>query len=163
MKITVIGTGYVGLTSGAMFADLGHSVTCIDKDEAKVKALKTGKVPFYEPGLDNLVQKHLGHKLKFTTDLASVEHAKVIMIAVGTPPAEDGSPDLSFVLEVARQIIPYLHNYKVIIMTEWNCFAQADMKVLLETMKKPVIIDGRNIFSPAEMKSQGFLYQGIGR
>ncbi|MHB9094142.1 MAG: UDP-glucose dehydrogenase family protein [Eubacteriales bacterium] len=116
MKLTVIGTGYVGLTSGAMFAELGHQVTCVDKDKDKVKMLKTGKVPFYEPGLDNLVRKHLDYNIKFTTSLSAAEASKVIMIAVGTPPAKDGSPDLSFVLEVARQLIPYLKEYKVIIM-----------------------------------------------
>ncbi len=115
MNITVIGTGYVGLTSGAMFAELGHQVTCVDNDKEKVNLLKSGKVPFYEPGLDTLLQKHLGQNLKFTTGLNSVGHARAIMIAVGTPPAKDGSPDLSFVLEVARQLIPYLKKYKVII------------------------------------------------
>ncbi|MFZ5640207.1 MAG: NAD-binding protein, partial [Bacillota bacterium] len=103
MNITVIGTGYVGLTSGAMFAELGHRVTCVDKDKDKVKMLKKGRVPFYEPGLDNLVQKHLGENLKFTTGLGSAGRAKAIMVAVGTPPAKDGSPDLGFVLEVALQ------------------------------------------------------------
>lgn len=116
MNITVIGTGYVGLTSGAMFAELGHRVTCVDKDKDKVKMLKKGRVPFYEPGLDNLVQKHLGENLKFTTGLGSAGRAKAIMVAVGTPPAKDGSPDLGFVLEVAREIIPYLKRYRVIIM-----------------------------------------------
>lgn len=116
MNITVIGTGYVGLTSGAMFAELGHKVTCVDKDKGKIKTLKKGWVPFYEPGLDNLVKKHLGNNLKFTTGFGSAGRAKAIMVAVGTPPAEDGSPDLRFVLEVAGQIIPYLKKYKVIIM-----------------------------------------------
>lgn len=116
MNITVIGTGYVGLTSGAMFAELGHRVTCVDKDREKVKILKKGRVPFYEPGLDNLVQKNLGKNLNFATGPGSAGRAKAIMVAVGTPPAKDGSPDLSFVLEVARQIIPYLKRYKVIIM-----------------------------------------------
>lgn len=116
MHITVIGTGYVGLTSGAMFAELGHQVVCVDKDKNKIKTLKKGRIPFYEPGLDNLVQKHIGQNLKFTTGLGSAGRSKAIMVAVGTPPAADGSPDLSFVLEVARQIIPYLKKYKVIIM-----------------------------------------------
>lgn len=116
MKITVVGTGYVGLTTGAMFAELGHCVTCIDKDNDKIKVLKTGKVPFHEPGLDKLLQKHLGRNLKFTTGFSSIGGAKAIVIAVGTPPAKDGSPDLSYVLEVAGQLIPYLKKYKVIIM-----------------------------------------------
>lgn len=116
MYITVIGTGYVGLTSGAMFAELGHQVRCVDKDKDKIKMLKKGRVPFYEPGLDALVQKHIGHNLKFTTGLGPAGRSKAIMVAVGTPPAEDGSPDLRFVLEVADQIIPYLKKYKVIIM-----------------------------------------------
>ncbi|MCL4440422.1 MAG: NAD-binding protein, partial [Firmicutes bacterium] len=79
MKLTVIGTGYVGLTSGAMFAELGHQVTCVDKDKDKVKMLKTGKVPFYEPGLDNLVRKHLDYNIKFTTSLSAAEASKVII------------------------------------------------------------------------------------
>lgn len=116
MKITVIGTGYVGLTSGAMFAELNHEVTCVDKDENKIKSLLYGKVPFFEPGLDGLVQKHLGKNLKFTASLSSVVTSKAIMIAVGTPPAEDGSLDLKFVLEAVNQIIPYMERYKVIIM-----------------------------------------------
>lgn len=116
MKISIIGTGYVGLTSGAMFAELGHEVVCIDEDEDKIRSLKTGKVPIFEPGLDKLIQKHLGRNLKFTTGLSSLKSSKVIMIAVGTPPGEDGSPDLTFVLRVASQIIPYLGSYKVIIL-----------------------------------------------
>jgi len=116
VRVTVIGSGYVGLTSGSMFAELGHQVTCVDKEAEKIRLLKSGKVPFYEPGLDSLVQKHIGCNLKFTTSLASSNRAKVIMVAVGTPPAADGSPDLSFVLEATRQVVPYLKNYKVIIL-----------------------------------------------
>lgn len=116
MKVTIIGTGYVGLTSGAMFAELNHEVTCIDRDNNKIEILKSGKMPFFEPGLDFFIQKHLDKNLKFTNNLTSLKRAKVIMIAVGTPPAEDGSPDLRFVLEVASQIVPYLERYKVIIM-----------------------------------------------
>ncbi len=116
MRITVIGTGYVGLTSGTMFAELNHEVTCVDKDEGKIETLKNGQVPFFEPGLDNLIQKHSGRNLKFTTSLSSLKTDNVVMIAVGTPPAEDGSPDLQFVLEVVKQISPYLQRYKVILM-----------------------------------------------
>jgi len=116
MKITVIGTGYVGLTSVTMFAELKHEVTGIDKDKGKVKSLQNGKVPFYEPGLDNLLQKHLDKNLKFTDSLSSLKTSQAIMIAVGTPPTEDGSPNLGSVLEAADQISHFLENYKVIII-----------------------------------------------
>lgn len=116
MKITVIGSGYVGLTTGAMLAEFDHQVTCVDIDENKIKILENAKVPFYEPGLDDLLKKHLNRNLKFSTGLQSLISSKVIIIAVGTPPAEDGSPDLSYVLNVIQQIIPYLKQYKVIIM-----------------------------------------------
>lgn len=116
MKITVVGAGYVGLTTGAMLAEFGHQVTCVDIDEEKIKILNSAKVPFYEPGLDDLVRKHINKKLKFTTGIESIDSSKVIMIAVGTPPAKDGSPDLSYVLAAIGQIVPFLKKYKVIIM-----------------------------------------------
>lgn len=115
-EITIIGTGYVGLTSGAMFAELNHQVTCVDKDENIINTLLDGQVPFFEPGLDNVLQKHKNKNLKFSTKLTSLMKSKAIMIAVGTPPADDGSPDLQYVLAVADQIVPYLERYKVIII-----------------------------------------------
>lgn len=117
MKVTVFGSGYVGLVTGACLADVGNHVVCVDIDEAKVEKLTKGEVPIYEPGLDRLIienQQH-GH-LEFTTDAKSaIEHADIIFIAVGTPPQEDGSADLQYVLAVAGTIGQYMNGYKVIV------------------------------------------------
>jgi len=117
MNISIIGTGYVGLVTGACFAEFGLQVTCMDKDERRVAALEKGDIPIYEPGLTELVHKGLSEgRLTFTTDLAqAVEGALVILIAVGTPSREDGSADLSFVEEVGRGIAAHLDGYKVIV------------------------------------------------
>lgn len=106
MKIAVIGTGYVGSVTGACFAEMGNSVVCVDKDQKKVDQFASGKVPLHEKGLDELVEKNLKNKtLSFTTDLESaIKNNDIIFIAVGTPPNEDGSADLSHVLDVARSI-----------------------------------------------------------
>jgi UDPglucose 6-dehydrogenase len=117
MNITIIGTGYVGLVTGACFAEFGLQVTCMDKDEHRIAALEKGKIPIYEPGLSELVHKGLseGH-LSFTTDLGrAVDSALVIFIAVGTPSQHDGSADLSFVEDVGRGIAAHLNGYKVIV------------------------------------------------
>lgn len=110
MEIAVIGTGYVGLVSGACFADSGNRVTCVDIDAAKVKALSRGEVPIYEPGLEEMVQHNLGaHRLMFTTDLAAaVKPAEVIYLAVGTPQGDDGAADLSALWKVVAEIAPHL-------------------------------------------------------
>ena len=117
MNISVIGTGYVGLVTGACFAEFGLSVVCMDKDEQRIAALEKGKIPIYEPGLAELVHKGLAEgRLAFTTDLdRAVESALVIFIAVGTPSKEDGSADLSFVEDVGRGIALQLNGYKVIV------------------------------------------------
>ncbi|HVG30206.1 MAG TPA: UDP-glucose/GDP-mannose dehydrogenase family protein [Pyrinomonadaceae bacterium] len=117
MHIAVIGTGYVGLVTGACFAEFGVNVTCVDVDERKIADLRDGKLPIYEPGLDQLVAKNSqAGRLSFTTDLkTAVEQALVIFLAVGTPPSEDGSADLRYVEEAARQIAAHLNGYKVIV------------------------------------------------
>jgi UDPglucose 6-dehydrogenase len=117
MNITIIGTGYVGLVTGACFAEFGLQVTCMDKDEPRVAALEKGKIPIYEPGLSELVHKGLSEgRLAFTTDLGrAVDSALVIFIAVGTPSQHDGSADLSFVEDVGRGIAAHLNGYKVIV------------------------------------------------
>src|SRR6188768_2513520 len=117
MKIAVIGTGYVGLVVGACFAETGNDVTCVDKDAAKVKMLKRGKIPIYEPGLQELVHRNTEEKrLTFTTQLPeAVKRAEVIFIAVGTPMGEDGSADLQHVLAAARDIARAMNGYKVIV------------------------------------------------
>lgn len=117
MHICVVGTGYVGLVTGACLADFGMDVTCVDKDTDKIDKLINGEIPIYEPGLDTLVAKNTGAgRLHFSTDVAaSVQQALVIFIAVGTPPKEDGSADLSYVLQVARTIGENMNGYKVIV------------------------------------------------
>ncbi|MGL4825159.1 MAG: UDP-glucose dehydrogenase family protein [Alphaproteobacteria bacterium] len=117
MQISVVGTGYVGLVTGACFADFGWSVTCIDRDVAKIQALEKGHVPFYEPGLSALVRKGLGKRtLFFTTQLKdAISKSDVVLIAVGTPSTDEGDADLSAVYEVARQIGPFLKEGAIIV------------------------------------------------
>ena len=110
MKIAMVGSGYVGLVSGACFADFGHEVVCIDKDPAKIERLKAGEMPIFEPGLDDLVRRNTRDgRLSFTTDLAEgVAGAGAVFIAVGTPSRRgDGHADLSFVYAVAEEIGPH--------------------------------------------------------
>lgn len=117
MKIAVVGTGYVGLVVGACFAETGNDVTCIDKLASKVAGLKRGKMPIYEPGLEEVVNRNAAEgRLSFTTDLASAVHkADVVFIAVGTPMGEDGSADLQHVLAAARDIARAMRGYTVIV------------------------------------------------
>ena len=117
MNICMVGTGYVGLVTGACLADLGMDVTCVDKDESKITLLKKGVSPIYEPGLEELIHKNeKARRLHFTGDLAeSIKRCLVIFIAVGTPPREDGSPDLSFIFSVAEAISANMNGYKVVV------------------------------------------------
>ncbi|SIN76131.1 UDPglucose 6-dehydrogenase [Sulfurivirga caldicuralii] len=117
MKISVFGTGYVGLVTGACLADVGHDVVCMDVDEAKIEGLKQGKLPIYEPGLDAIVERNTKEgRLHFTTSPEeAVAHGSVQFIAVGTPPDEDGSADLQYVLAVAESIARHMDDYKVIV------------------------------------------------
>jgi len=116
-NICVVGTGYVGLVTGACLSELGHNVICMDSDKKKVALLKKGVMPIYEPGLENLVKKNVKQKrLSFVSSLGPVvEKTEVIFIAVGTPPLEDGSADLSFVEAVAREIAKNMRSYKLIV------------------------------------------------
>ena len=117
MKITIIGTGYVGLVSGACLADLGNDVLCLDVDKRKIALLESGGIPIHEPGLEGLVQSNAqAGRLHFTTDVErSVHHGTVQCIAVGTPPDEDGSADLRHVVEAARSIGRHMRDYKVVV------------------------------------------------
>ena len=117
MNIAIVGTGYVGLVSGTCFADTGATVTCVDVDANKIERLKNGEIPIYEPGLDELVKKNVAAgRLCFTTDLASVlDDVEIVFSAVGTPPDEDGSADLKYVLQVARTIGQNLNHYVVVV------------------------------------------------
>jgi UDPglucose 6-dehydrogenase len=117
MNICMVGTGYVGLVTGAGLADLGMNVICVDKDQAKIAALEKGIIPIYEPGLEELVARNERKgRLRFTTDLAAgIQYATAVFIAVGTPPKQDGSPDLSFVREVAEAVAEHMNDYKVVV------------------------------------------------
>ena len=117
MKIAVVGTGYVGLVLGACLAETGNDVVCIDKDDAKIRQLRRGIMPIYEPGLEEMVRRNRGGKrLEFTNDLSkAVRAASIVFIAVGTPQHEDGSADLTHVLAVARDIAKVMDGYKVIV------------------------------------------------
>ncbi|MGB7768242.1 MAG: UDP-glucose/GDP-mannose dehydrogenase family protein [Verrucomicrobiia bacterium] len=117
MKLTIIGTGYVGLVTGACFAEVGHQVVCVDNDETKIKLLKAGGIPIYEPNLEALVKKNTATgRLSFTTSTAEgVQKSDVIFIAVATPPQPDGSVDLSFIERVARDIAAAMSDYKIIV------------------------------------------------
>lgn len=118
MKIAVIGTGYVGLVSGACFSEFGHTVTCVDKDSSKIDGLLNGKMPIYEPGLDTLVARNCGaDRLFFTTDLkAAMEDAEAVFIAVGTPSRRgDGHADLQYVFAAVEELADYIKNYTVIV------------------------------------------------
>src|SRR4026207_2161167 len=114
MHIAVIGTGYVGLVTGACFAEFGVDVTCVDVDEDKIDRLLKGVMPIYEPGLEHLVLKNTqAGRLRFTTDVRqAIEQALVIFLAVGTPPKPDGSPDMSFVEQAALSIAEFMNGYK---------------------------------------------------
>ena len=105
MKITVVGTGYVGLVSGTCLAEVGNDVLCLDVDPEKIRILEAGGIPIYEPGLQDMVRRNVAAgRLHFTTDVEAVQHGTIQFIAVGTPPDEDGSADLQYVLAAARNI-----------------------------------------------------------
>jgi len=117
MNICVVGTGYVGLVTGAVFADLGNDVVCVDNDRAKIETLNAGRMPIYEPGLEEMVARNVGdRRLSFTTDLGTgIRHGDVIFIAVGTPPKDSGETDLSHVEAVAAEIGRCMDRYKVVV------------------------------------------------
>ena len=117
MKIAVVGTGYVGLVAGACFAESGNDVVCVDTNDAKIRMLRRGKMPIYEPGLEEIVRRNtLEGRLTFSTTLAkAVRESAVVFIAVGTPQGEDGSADLKYVLQVARDVAKAMNGYKVIV------------------------------------------------
>lgn len=117
MHIAVIGTGYVGLVTGACFAEFGVDVTCVDVDASKIEKLHKGIIPIYEPGLDQIVEKNVkAGRLHFTTDIRSaVEQALVVFLAVGTPPKPDGSPDMSFYQQAAKDVAEAMNGYKVLV------------------------------------------------
>lgn len=141
MNICIIGTGYVGLVTGACFAEFGNHVLCVDKDSAKIQRLREGIMPIYEPGLDVLVSKGVkAGRLEFTSDTATaIENSLVVLIAVGTPPKKDGSADMSQIDGVAREIAASLTSYKVIVTksTVPVGTAQRLTKIIQENQKTP--------------------------
>ncbi|MFO0707959.1 MAG: UDP-glucose/GDP-mannose dehydrogenase family protein [Nitrospira sp.] len=145
MNISVIGTGYVGLVTGACFAEFGVNVTCMDNDATRIARLEKGEVPFFEPGITELVAKGIKEgRLSFTTDIAkAVDKALVIFIAVGTPPKSDGSADLSFVEEVGRGIAQNMTGYKVIVTKSTVPVGTGERlrDVIKKTQKTPIRFD----------------------
>ena len=143
MKLTIIGTGYVGLVSGACFAEMGNQVSCVDIDQAKINDLKNGKLPIYEPGLDAIVHRnYAAGRLHFTSSLeVAMATSNVYFIAVGTPPGEDGSADLKYVLAVAREIGSLMTEYAIIIDKSTVPVGTADL--VSETIQKE--LDRRNL------------------
>ena len=117
MNIAIVGTGYVGLVSGTCFAEMGINVTCVDIDSEKVEKLHQGIIPIYEPGLDEMVRRNVeAGRLKFTTDLAQIlDNVEVVFSAVGTPPDEDGSADLKYVLSVAKTFGKNINKYTILV------------------------------------------------
>src|SRR5205814_5268662 len=140
MNITVIGTGYVGLVTGACLADAGNHVFCLDLDEGKIARLNRGEIPIFEPGLEAIVKRNeAAGRLRFSTDVAaSVAHGELQLIAVGTPPGEDGSADLQHVVAAARSIGRYMDGYKVVATKSTVPVGTADKvkQAIIEEMKK---------------------------
>jgi UDPglucose 6-dehydrogenase len=139
VQISVVGTGYVGLVTGACFAEFGNIVTCVDKDAAKIALLSAGEMPIYEPGLDTLVVKNMREgRLRFTTDLAdAVDKSLVVFLAVGTPSTDDGSADMTQIEEVSQQIARSLNGYKVIVTKSTVPVGAASyIKKIIEETKK---------------------------
>jgi len=145
MNIAVVGTGYVGLVTGAVFADLGNDVACVDKDVAKIEGLRAGRMPIYEPGLEELVARNVADgRLSFTTDLAeAVRRSDIVFIAVGTPPKATGESDLSAVEEVALGIARAIDRYKVIVNKSTVPVGTGDLvrDIILRNRRRPVDFD----------------------
>lgn len=143
MRIGVVGTGYVGLVQGVIMAEFGLNVICMDVSEEKINSLKNGVIPIYEPGLKELLEKNMkAERIEFTTDMKyTTENSDVIFIAVGTPPALDGSADLHFVLEVATNIGKYMNGYKVVV--DKSTVPVGTGKLVKETIQKE--LNNRNL------------------
>ncbi len=159
MKITVVGTGYVGLVSGTCLAEMGHHVVCVDTDQQKVDNLKKGIIPIYEYGLEGMVVENIKqNRLEFTTDIQrGVSHGQIVFIAVGTPPDEDGSADLQYVLQVADSIGQHMDGYRVVVTKSTVPVGTAEK--VRNTLKQALKKRGENIeFSVAS--NPEFLKEG---
>ncbi|HUW37183.1 MAG TPA: UDP-glucose/GDP-mannose dehydrogenase family protein [Rhodocyclaceae bacterium] len=157
MKITVIGTGYVGLVSGTCLAEVGNDVLCVDIDAAKIALLESGGIPIFEPGLAEMVAKNrAAGRLSFTTDVAAaLSHGSVVFIAVGTPPDEDGSADLQYVLAAARSIGRHIDGYKVIVDKSTVPVGTADRvraAIAEELVRRAVNVDYSVVSNPEFLK-----------
>lgn len=159
MKITVIGTGYVGLVSGACLAEVGNDVLCLDLDAAKIKILEDGGIPIFEPGLQELVRRNVeAGRLHFTTDIERAAHFGTIQfIAVGTPPDEDGSADMKYVTAAARNIGKYMTDYKVVVDKSTVPVGTADevKAVILEELEKRGVDTPFSVVSNPEFLKEG--------
>src|SRR6202142_3665082 len=157
MKLPLIGTGYVGLVPGTCFAEVGHEVLCVDNDAAKVKLLRSGGIPIYEPGLDELVKKNTAAgRLTFTDSTADgVQQSDVIFIAVPTPPQADGSVDMSFIEKVARDIAAAMTTYKIVV--DKSTVPVKTGEQVAETIKRycPAKVDF-DVVSTPEFLREGF-------
>jgi UDP-glucose 6-dehydrogenase len=201
-NIAVIGVGYVGLVTGACFADLGNRVTCMDINAEKIEGLKQGIMPFYEPGLEELVERNVrAGRLLFATSYAeAIRDAEFVFIAVGTPEGVGYQPQLlqavmsinayqrRLVVKKLRDALGSLDGAVVgllarrgrngpprppytlaegcdaiMVVTDWNEFKNLDLERIRDRMRRPVLVDGRNIYDPAFVRSLGFVYRGIGR
>jgi UDPglucose 6-dehydrogenase len=159
MKITVVGTGYVGLVSGACFAEVGIDVTCVDIDKEKINNLKSGIIPIYEPGLENIVERNVAKgRLHFTTNLAeTLPGCEVVFSAVGTPPDEDGSADLSYVLGVAREVGQHMNDY--VLMVTKSTVPVGTAKLVKQAIQEE--LDKRGLNIPFDVASNPeFLKEG---
>lgn len=159
MKIAIVGTGYVGLVSGACFAEMGVEVTCVDINEEKIEKLRHGEIPIYEPGLEEMVlRNHREGRLRFTTKLTDcLDEVEAVFSAVGTPPDEDGSADLSYVLEVAREVGANMNHYLVLVTKSTVPVGTA--KLVRETLQRE--LDRRDADIPFDVASNPeFLKEG---
>src|SRR5881394_400664 len=159
MKVTVIGTGYVGLVTGACLADAGNTVFCLDLDEKKIARLNAGEIPIFEPGLEPIVKRNeQAGRLRFSTDIAaSVAHGELQLVAVGTPPGEDGSADLQHVIAAARAIGRHMDGYKVIVTKSTVPVGTADKvkHAIIEEQKKRHLGNDFTVVSNPEFLKEG--------
>ncbi len=162
MKIAVIGTGYVGLVAGACLADMGNDVICVDNNMEKLKLLEQGIIPIYEPGLEELVKVNFREgRLSFSSDIDNaVKVSKVCFIAVGTPQGEDGSADLQYVFEVAKQIANAMNDYKVIVDKSTVPVGTAEKvsRIIKENTKYPFDVVSNPEFLKQGNAVEDFLY-----
>ena len=159
MKIVIVGTGYVGLVTGTCFAEVGINVTCVDIDKSKIDGLKNGIIPIYEPGLEEMVQRNIEKgRLHFSTELApTLDGAQVVFIAVGTPPDEDGSADLKYVLDVARETAENMSDYLLVVTKSTVPVGTAEKvrKTLQDTLDKRGVNIPYDVASNPEFLKEG--------